>query len=131
MSIRDTILANVTTALSGTSVGVSAELPWNSGGIPLHEKNMKKFYLGVENKDITQNQITLDANDVYQTETTLTGYITVDGKNEPSDMNQIVSAVLNSKNAVADQFILECTASTDMNEDRNTYTFEFRFVTIN
>ena len=131
MSIRDTILADVTQSLSGTSVKVSSELPWNSGGVPLHEKNMKKFYLDVENKLITQNIITLDSHDVYQTETTLTGYITVDAKNEPADMTTIVSAVLNSKNAVANQFILECTASTDIDEDRNTYTFEYRFVTIN
>lgn len=131
MSIRDTILANVTTALSGSSVGVSSELPWNSGDVPLYEKNMKKFYLSAESKLITQNQITLDANDVYQTETTLTGYIAVDAKNEPSDITTIVSAVLNSKNAVANQFILECDASTEIVDDRNTYTFEYRFVTIN
>lgn len=131
MSIRDTLLADITTALSGTSVKVSSELPWNSGGTPLYEKNMKKFYLSNESKEISQNIITLDAHDVYQTETTLTGYITVDAKNEPADINQIVSAVLNSKNAVANQFILECSASTDIDEDRNTYTFEYRFVTIN
>ncbi len=131
MSIRDTIMANVTTALTGTSVSVSSELPWESGGTPLYEKNMKKFYLSAASKNITQNQITLDNNDVYQTETTLTGFIAVDAKNEPSDISTIISGVLNSKNSVTDQFILECDMTTELLDDRNVYTFNYRFVTIN
>jgi len=51
MAIRDTLLANLTTSLSSTNVSVSSELPFTAAGVPLYEKNMKKFYLDVDNTD--------------------------------------------------------------------------------
>ena len=131
MSIRTDLLANVTTQLSGTSVSVSSELPWQSGGVPLYEKNMKKFYIGQENKDITQLHTTLDRTDVFQTETTLNAYITVDAKNEPSDIDAVVASVLNSRNVINGQFINECNVETETDQDRITYTFTYRFQKVN
>lgn len=131
MSIRTDLLANVTTQLNGTSVSVSNELPWSSGGVPLYNKNMKKFYLSSENRDITQLHTTLDRSDVFQTETTLTGYITVDAKNEPSDIDAIVASVLNSRNVITGQYINECLVETETEEDRITYTFTYRFLKVN
>tara|TARA_R110000822_G_scaffold53233_8_gene137336 strand:+ start:1344 stop:1739 length:396 start_codon:yes stop_codon:yes gene_type:complete len=131
MSIRDTLLANVTTSLSGTSVSVSSELPWNSGQRPLYEKNMKHFYISEVSLDITQNQITLDRNDVFQTESTLTAFVSVDAKTQPTDISTVISAVLNSKNSVSDQYIMECNGTTEIVDDRITYQFDYRFVKIN
>lgn len=131
MSIRTDLLANVTTQLSGTSVGVSNELPWQSGGVPLYEKNMKKFYLSQPNKEIRQLHTTLDRSDVFETETTLTAYFTVDAKNEPTDIDTIVSKVLNSRNSIAGQYINECEVTVEAEQDRNTYTFVYRFVKVN
>jgi len=131
MSIRDTLLANVTTSLSGSSGSVSSELPWNSGQRPLYEKNMKHFYLSEASLNISQNQITLDRNDVFQTETQLTAFVSVDAKNQPTDISTVISAVLNSKNSVSDQYIMECNGTTEIVEDRITYQFDYRFVKIN
>ena len=44
----------------------------------------------------------LDNNDVIQTETSVTGYLSVDAKNPPDDMDTIVSDIINSRNAVND-----------------------------
>lgn len=130
MAIRDDILANVTTSLTGTSCGVSSELPWNSGDTPLYVKNMKKFYLSEAEQDITTLHNTFDLNDVYQTETTLTGYLSVDAKNQPSDINSIVSAVINSRLSVASNFIRECDVTSAIDNDRVNYEFNFRFVKV-
>jgi len=129
-AIRDTLLANVTTNTSSTTIGVSSELPWAQGDTPLYVKNMKKFYLSEESSATTQLFATIDRNDVFQKETTLTAFITVDAKNQPSDIDTVVAAVINSRLAIADQSVNECAVATETEEDRITYTFEYRFVTI-
>lgn len=134
MTIRDTLLANVTTALSGTSIGVSSELPFESGQLPLYEKNMKKFYLAEENQNISTLFNTLGGThscEVYQTESTLNGYISVDAKNQPSDITSVISSVLKSRLSVGNVFIKECEVSTEIENDKHLYTFEYRFVKIN
>lgn len=134
MAIRDTLLANVTTQLSGTTCGVSSELPWDSGQLPLYEKNMKKFYLAEENQNISTLLNTLQGTnncEVYQTESTLTGYLSVDAKNQPADIASVVSSVLNSRLSVGNSFVRECEVSTEINNDKHLYTFEYRFVKIN
>ena len=130
MAIRDTLLANVTTAISSSSIGVSSELPWASGDVPLYVKNMKKFYLSEESSATTQLFATIDRNDVFQKETSLTAFITVDAKNQPSDIETVVNSVITSRLAIADQSVNECAVATETEEDRITYTFEYRFVTI-
>jgi hypothetical protein len=92
---------------------------------------MKHFYLSEASLEITQNQITLDRNDVFQTETQLTAFVSVDAKNQPTDISTVISAVLNSKNSVSDQYIMECNGTTEIVEDRITYQFDYRFVKIN
>ena len=130
MAIRDTLLANLTTSLSSTNVSVSSELPFTAAGVPLYEKNMKKFYLDVDNTDTREMFLTLDDNDVFEREITLTGYLTVDAKNQPSDIDTAVNAVINSRLSVADCFTRECEVTDEILDDRINYTFEFRFLTI-
>lgn len=131
MTIRDTLLANISAALATTSVSHSEELPWLAGGVDLYNKNMKRFYLSAEQQDITQNQITLDRNDVFQTETTVLGYITVDAKNPPADMDTVITICLNGKNSIDDHFITDCLMTSEFAEDRLTYVFEYKFTKIN
>ena len=130
MAIRDTLLANLTTSLSSTNVSVSSELPFTAAGVPLYEKNMKKFYLDVDNTNTKEMFLTLDNNDVFEREITLTGYLTVDAKNQPSDIDTAVNAVINSRLSVADCFTRECAVTDEILDDRINYTFEFRFLTI-
>ena len=95
---------------------------------------MKKFYLDEENQDISTMFNTLQGTnncEVYQTESTLTGYISVDAKNQPNDITAVVSSVLNSRLSVGNVFIRECVVSTEIEADRQLYTFEYRFVKVN
>ncbi len=69
MAIRDTLLANLTTSLSGSNVTISSELPFEAGGIRLYDKNMKKLYLSYDRTAMTEMFNTLSpATDVYQKE---------------------------------------------------------------
>jgi len=131
MTIRDTLLANVTTSLVGSNISVSTELPWNSGNVPLFTKNMKVCYIDEQSEDVSTviETMTVDDN-VYQPETALTAYISVDAKNQPGGMTEVISNVLNSRNSVSNVFIRECNMETELTEDRITYTFLYRFLSI-
>jgi hypothetical protein len=130
MAIRDTLLANLAVALAPHSVSVSSELPFTAAGVALYDKNMKKVYLDADRNDTTELFPTLDYNDVFQQEITVLGYLSVDAKNQPTDIEQVLGHVRNSRLSVANCYLRECSVTNDYAEDRNTYTFEFRFLTI-
>jgi hypothetical protein len=130
MAFRDTLLANLAVALAPHTVSVSSELPFTAAGVALYDKNMKKLYLDADRNDTTELFSTLDNNDVWQQEITVLGYLTVDAKNQPTDIDTVIGHVINSRLSVADCYLRECSVTNDYAEDRNTYTFEFRFLTI-
>jgi len=130
MAFRDTLLANLSVALASTNVSVSSELPFTAAGVALYDKNMKKLYIDAEQNATTELFSTLDYNDVFQQEIIINGYLSVDAKNQPSDINTVISHVINSRLSVANCYLRECGVTNDYTEDRNTYTFEFRFLTI-
>jgi hypothetical protein len=131
MTIRDTLLGNVTTALTGTSVSVSSELPFDGSGTPLHIKNKRVLYITAETQDITTLFPVLDRADVFQNETNLTGLVCVDAKNLPTDMDAVIQSVLLSRQSVDNQSINECSVTPELQDDMIVYTFVYRFVTIN
>ncbi len=130
MAIRDTLKANLDVALASTNVSVSAELPWSSAGEPLYMKNMKFVYLDEDNIAKTELFNTLDRNDIVQTETTVTGYLAIDAKTQPTDIDTVIASILNSRNAVTSQSTAECEMTTDIEADVLTYTFNFNFITV-
>lgn len=130
MAVRDTLLANLTTSLSGTNVSISSELPFSAGGVNLYDKNMKKLYLDTDQNQRTQLFSTIDNNDVFQQEILVNGYLTVDAKNQPGDISNVIAQVVNSRFSVADCYVRECEVTNTFAEDRITYNFEFRFLTI-
>lgn len=130
MVVRDTLLANLAITLANTNVSTSSELPFTSAGVALYDKNMKKLYLDVDKNNRTELFSTLDDNDVWQQEIIVNGYLTVDAKNQPTDIQTVIDAVVNSRLSVANCYLRECAVTNEYAEDRNTYTFEFRFLTI-
>jgi hypothetical protein len=130
MAVRDTLLANLAVTLANTNVSTSSELPFTSAGVELYNKNMKKLYLDVDKNARTELFSTLDNNDVWQQEIIVNGYLTVDAKNEPTDIQTVVDTVVNSRLSVANCYLRECSVTNEYADDRNTYTFEFRFLTI-
>jgi len=127
--MRDTLLTAITSNVSGTSVTVSSELPWIQGDSPLYSINMKKFYLDEEQISKTVFIETLDDGKLYETETTMEGYLEVDAKNSLSDIDTVISGILASNSAIANTTIAESNYTTETENDRITYTFEFRFIT--
>ena len=128
--MRDTLLTQITSNLSGSSVKVSSELPWNNGGEVLYVKNMKHFYLDAEEQTREEFIKCLDKNDVEQTTTTLTGYLTVDAKNQPSDISSVVANVVSANSVITASIDSSVDVTTDIEDDYVTYTFEFNFITI-
>ena len=130
MAVRNTLLANLSTSLSGTNVSISNELPFSAGGVNLYDKNMKKLYLDNDQNQRTQLFSTIDNNDVFQQEILVNGYLTVDAKNQPGDISNVITRVVNSRFSVANCYVKECEVTNTYAEDRITYNFEFRFLTI-
>ena len=130
MAIRDNLKANLDVSLAGSNVSVSSELPYSVGGETLYNKNMKYLYLDEDNIEVTELISCLDNNDVNQTETEVTGFLSVDAKNQPGDIDTIITSILNSRNAISNQTIRECEMTTENANDVITYTFNFRFVTV-
>jgi len=131
MAIRDTLLANLEVALSTSNVTTSSELPFTAAGVALYTKNMKKLYVDYDRTAFTEMFNTLNpSNDVPQREITVNAYFTVDAKNLPSDIDTVVSTVLNSRLSVSNCHVRDCSLTNLIAEDHLTYTFEFRFLTI-
>jgi hypothetical protein len=130
MAIRDTLKSNLDISLAGSNVSISSELPYSVGGETLYNKNMKFVYLDEDNISKTELINCLDNNDVIQTETTLTGFLSVDAKNQPGDIDTIVANIINSRNSITGQVIRECEMTTETVADVLTYTFDYRFVTV-
>lgn len=127
--MRDTLLTAITANVASSNVTVSSELPWIQGDTPLYSINMKKFYLDEEQISKTVFIETLDDNKLYETETIMEGFLEVDAKNPLSDIDTVISGILASKSAIADTTIAESSYTTETENDRITYTFEFRFIT--
>lgn len=130
MTIRDTLLANITTALSGSSFGVSSELPFESGGTPLHVKNMKTVY--VDDLLETRDQLyrTLDQNSVYQTLTQVQAFLSVDAKNQPSDTETVITSMLNARNVITGTQVNDAFVESEIEADVLTYTFQYNITKI-
>ena len=92
---------------------------------------MKFVYLDEDNISKTELINCLDNNDVIETETTVQGFLSVDAKNQPGDIDTIVANIINSRNSISGQVIRECEMTTETEADVLTYTFDYRFVTVN
>lgn len=125
--IRDNLITQLTTNLSGSNVGVSSELPFTSGGETLYDKNMKTLY--VDEEQISQDTLyaVLDRNNIEINSSSVTAYLQVDAKNQLSDINSIVSNVLSAKSVITNTITSESDYSSDYDLDAIVYTFEFRF----
>lgn len=128
--MRSDLLAQITTNLAGSSIKVSSELPWNSGGQVLYTKNKKHFYLDEEQKEVTPFIYTLDKNYINSETVTVNGYLTVDAKNQPSDIANVVTGILNANSVITTSIENNASYEIEIENDDITYTFEFEFITI-
>ena len=130
-TIADSIRSQITTNLAAyTAYKVSSELPFESSGIPLYVKNKKTLYVDDQLDNRIQLYRTLDQGEVYQTETQVLAFLCVDAKNPPSDIDAVVSAVLDARNVITGTQINEATVTNEITEDEITYTFEYNITKI-
>ena len=83
MSKRSDLITQITTNLSAhsNSVSISNELPFDSGGNPLYEKNPNVLYVDEQQIAVEQLYRTLDSANVNQTTTTINAFLSTDAKN--------------------------------------------------
>ncbi len=130
MSKRTDLISQITTNIASyTAFKVSSELPFNSGETPLYQKNMKTVYVDQEDLDVTEYAPTF-SQDIMQTETTVNAFLTTDAKNQPSDIDSVVTAILSARTGISNVFEQSSTVETEITEDHITYNFEFNFTNL-
>lgn len=127
---RTSLLSQITTNVAGSNISVSSELPWTASGETLYQKNMKHFYMDEEQDDREQVLKTLDGFELEQTTITLEGYMSVDAKNQPGDIANVVANIMNANSVITGTVSNETNVTTELDDDVITYTFEFNFITI-
>jgi len=131
MSVRSDLITQITTNLSGHSnISISQELPFDSGGIPLYDKNLNVVYVDEQELVIEQLYRTLDQGDVNQTTTTVNAYLSTDAKNQFNDINTVVANLLIARNVVTSVTDSNSDYETEITDDVITYTFEYNFITV-
>ena len=131
MTVRSDILTQLGTNLAThTNVKLSQELPWETGDNPLYLQNMKTVYVDEEQINVEQLYRTLDQSNVNSTVTTVNAYLSVDAKNQLSDITTVVSNILLARNAISSTTDSASDYETDIEDDVITYTFEYTFTTI-
>ena len=131
MSIRSDLLTQITTNLaSHTNVKVSNELPFDTSGNPLYLQNKKFVYVDEQELNVEQLYRTLDQSNVNTTVTTVNAYLSVDAKNQLSDINTVVANILSARNTISSTIDSASDYETDIEDDVITYTFEYNFTTI-
>ena len=131
MSKRSDLITQITTNLAAhTDFTVSQELPFDSGGIPLYDKNLKTIYVDEQEIAVEELYSTLDQGVVNQTTTTINAYLSVDAKNQLTDIDTVVANLLIARNVVTGTVDSTSDYETDIAEDVITYTFEYNFITV-
>jgi hypothetical protein len=129
--IRDDLITQITTNLTSyTEFNVVSDLPYDASGQPLYQKNFKTVYIDEQNDTKTQLYRTLDQGEVFQTDTVVNAYVTVDAKNQPSDIDNVITGILNAKSVVTNTQLNEATYETEIEDDYITYTFEYNFTNV-
>jgi len=131
MTVRSDLITQITTNLSGQSnISISEELPFDSGGTPLYEKNPNVVYVDEEQLTVEQLYRTLDQGNVNQTTTTVNAYFSTDAKNQFNDINTVVANLLIARNVVTNVTTSDSDYETEITDDVITYTFEYNFITV-
>ena len=130
--IRDTLITYLSSALNGSGIAVSTELPWSAGNESLYLKNMKKVYLDADQEAQTELFNCLNpADDVIQREISVTGYLAIDAKNpNQTQIDTALSKLSLARSAVSNCYIKEYTVTNSTDDDRLVYEINYRFLTL-
>ena len=131
MSKRTDLISQITTNIAAHSnVSINSDLPYDSAGQPLYEKNMNVIYVGEQDIAVEELYGTLDQNSVFQTTTTINAFLSTDAKEQFSDIETIVANLLVARNVITGTVESSSDYETEISEDVITYTFEYNFITV-
>lgn len=131
MTIRTDLITRITTNIASyTNYKVSSELPFSVAGDSLFLKNKKTVYVDDVRESKIQLYRTLDQGAVYQNEYVFNAFLTVDAKNQPSDIDNVITAILNAKSVVTGTQLNESSVESEIEDDYITYTFEYNFTNV-
>jgi hypothetical protein len=130
--MRTELLTYLKANLAG-GITTSPELPWAQGDSPLYLTNKKRVYLDEPTTKQTPVIQVLDGNDIMEIVTTVQGYLAVDAKNRPIDLDSALTTLRVAKDLsnIPTSFRKEFDYDASIDRDVVTYTFEYRFYTIN
>jgi hypothetical protein len=128
--MRTALLAYLTANLTG-SIRVSSELPYEEGGAPLNLKNLRRVYLNEPTTEVSQLLGTFDS-DILEKITTVSGVLSTDAKQRNTDLDSALVILAAAKNTttITNSFRNEFDYTTEIDAGIITYTFEYRFHTI-
>lgn len=126
--MRSQVVSALSAAISTlTQFAMATELPWSQNGQPLYLKNMKKVYVDATQVEQTTLIPTLNGGEVFENLMTSAVYVSVDAKNQPSQLDALITNILNAKNSInLINFGLESDYTVEKLEDVMLLTFEFR-----
>lgn len=131
MSKRTDLITQITTNIAAHSnVSISSDLPYNSAGDPLYDKNMNVIYVGEQDIDVEELYGTLDQGSVFQTTTTIPVYLSTDAKVQFDDIETIVANLLIARNTITGTVSSDSSYETEISDDVITYSFEYNFITV-
>jgi hypothetical protein len=130
--MRTELLTYLSANLTG-SIKTAEDLPWSQGDNPLYLQNKKRVYL--DEPVIRQTSVIqlLNSPDITETVTTVKGYLAVDAKNRPIDLDSVLATLKAAKDLsnIPASFRKEFDYDVTIDRDVMTYTLEYRFNTIN
>lgn len=125
-SIADTIRTEIgNIVVSYPAFKVSNELPFTASGEFLYVKNKKTIYVDDDVQERVQLYRTLDQGSIYNTTTTVNAFLTLDAKNQPSNIDTVITSVLDAKDVITGAQLVESTVESEIEDDYITYTFEY------
>lgn len=109
--------------------GLSQELPYDSSGVPLYMRNVKKLYVDLAQYNDDTLIKTLDGAHVYNEITSVKVYFTADAKQLPANYDTVIVALKGAKDAdtITGANRRECLVSTSFEEDLLVTELEYRF----
>jgi hypothetical protein len=93
---------------------------------------MKTVYVGEDSVEVSELVPVVNGVDVYQTETIVPVYLSVDAKNSPDNLSSVLSGIRSAKDLTTVDGIISrnVNMNTEIDADVTTYTFIFTFITL-
>lgn len=117
-----------------TGFKVSQELPWSQSGQTLYNKNLKTIYLDREQHELVDLIPLINADAIQNRIDRVRGYLTVDAKNQPSNIDSVITAIraaTNSATGLGDYHARTIDLTVDYIGDQITYSWEYVFTKLN